>query len=38
MRQPLLALIAVLTLGLGGCGYNKFQTGDEQTKAAWWRC
>jgi LemA protein len=35
MRKPLLALIAVLTLGLGGCGYNKFQTGDEQIKAAW---
>ncbi|MGK2940335.1 MAG: LemA family protein [Immundisolibacter sp.] len=35
MRKPLLTLIAVLTLGLGGCGYNKFQTGDEQTKAAW---
>lgn len=24
-----------ITMSLGGCGYNSFQTGDEQTKAAW---
>jgi len=29
-----LALFAV-TLGLGGCGYNTLQSGDEQIKASW---
>jgi LemA protein len=29
------ALALFLTLGLGGCGYNNFQTLDEQVKAAW---
>ncbi len=35
MRQSRLVLLALLALALGGCGYNKFQTGDEQVKAAW---
>ena len=29
------ALALVATLGLSGCGYNTFQTLDEQVKAAW---
>ena len=29
------ALALVATLGLSGCGYNNFQTLDEQVKAAW---
>jgi LemA protein len=28
-------LTALAVLGLSGCGYNKFQTLDEQSKAAW---
>ena len=28
-------LLLAATLGLGGCGYNSMQTGDEQIKAAW---
>ncbi len=35
MRTPLLILAAVLTSTLGGCGYNTFQTTDEQVKASW---
>ena len=35
MRKPLIALVAVLALCLGGCGYNDFQSGDEQVKAGW---
>ena len=35
MRLRLLALIAVLASLLSGCGYNTFQTTDEQVKAAW---
>ena len=35
MRQPLLVLTLWLTLALSGCGYNSFQTGDEQIKASW---
>jgi LemA protein len=35
MRHLFLALTAALTLSLGGCGYNSFQTGDEQVKASW---
>lgn len=31
----LLAAMAALVPGLGGCGYNDFQRLDEQTKAAW---
>ena len=35
MRKLLTILLATLTLGLGGCGYNTFQTTDEQVKAGW---
>ena len=28
-------LLLVATLGLGGCGYNTLQAGDQQIKAAW---
>jgi LemA protein len=28
-------LLLVATLGLGGCGYNSMQAGDQQIKAAW---
>src|ERR1035437_365911 len=28
-------VMLVVTLGLGGCGYNTLQTSDEQTKASW---
>ena len=34
MRKPL-ALAATLALSLSGCGYNTFQTTDEQVKAGW---
>ncbi len=34
MRAPAM-LIVVLATQLAGCGYNKFQTQDEQVKAAW---
>ena len=30
-----LVFIALLALGLSGCGYNDFQSLDEQTKSAW---
>ena len=35
MRKPLAILAAVGALSLGGCGYNTFQTTDEQVKAGW---
>ena len=35
MRKLLTALLALLALSLNGCGYNTFQTGDEQIKASW---
>ena len=35
MRKLLWALAAFATLALSGCGYNDFQTKDEQVKAAW---
>ena len=35
MRHALLALLAALTLALSGCGYNTFQSTDEQIKASW---
>ena len=35
MRKFLWALVAVFVLGLSGCGYNTFQTTDEQIKASW---
>ena len=35
MRNWMLSLMLLLTLSLGGCGYNTFQTTDEQIKASW---
>ena len=35
MRKLFLFLMAALVLSLSGCGYNTFQTGDEQVKARW---
>src|SRR3954468_2636491 len=35
MRKLLTALALLATLALTGCGYNEFQTKDEQVKAAW---
>jgi LemA protein len=35
MRKLLLALAAILLLALSGCGYNTFQTTDEQVKSSW---
>ena len=35
MRKLLTILLATLALGLTGCGYNTFQTTDEQVKAGW---
>ena len=35
MRKILWALAALATLAISGCGYNDFQTKDEQVKAAW---
>lgn len=35
MRKLLAALTAALALSLTGCGYNTFQTNDEQVKASW---
>ena len=35
MRNVLAIVLAALVLGLTGCGYNTFQTGDEQVKASW---
>ena len=35
MRYWTMLLMLLLTLGLSGCGYNKFQTSDEQVKASW---
>ena len=35
MRNITLAVLLLLTTLLGGCGYNKFQTNDEQIKASW---
>lgn len=35
MRLRLFALLAVAATLLSGCGYNTFQTTDEQVKAAW---
>lgn len=35
LRSMLVGLIAVLTLGLSGCGYNDIQSQDEAVKAAW---
>ncbi len=35
MRKRLTVLAATLALNLAGCGYNTFQTTDEQVKASW---
>ena len=35
MRKLLMLLTAALALSLSGCGYNTFQTTDEQIKASW---
>ncbi len=35
MRSIMAALAASTALGLSGCGYNTFQTTDEQVKAGW---
>ena len=38
MRKPMVffwAMLATLMLALSGCGYNTFQSGDEQIKASW---
>ncbi len=35
MRKLLILLGLVLASGLSGCGYNAFQSGDEQIKASW---
>jgi LemA protein len=35
MRKSHLSLALALTLALSGCGYNTFQTSDEQVKASW---
>jgi LemA protein len=35
MRKLLWAVSLFAALGLSGCGYNEFQTRDEQVKAAW---
>ena len=35
MRKFWIALTAVMTLSLNGCGYNTLQTTDEQLKASW---
>ena len=35
MRKVLSIFLAAATLSLAGCGYNTFQTTDEQIKASW---
>ena len=35
MRKYLIVVSAALALSLTGCGYNTFQTTDEQVKASW---
>ena len=35
MRRLSTLIAAILTMGLYGCGYNAFQSGDEQIKASW---
>ena len=34
-RMLMTVLLLLATLGLGGCGYNAMQAGDQQIKAAW---
>ncbi|MDR3390634.1 MAG: LemA family protein [Sulfuriferula sp.] len=35
MRKWMKLLMVLMTLSLSGCGYNTFQTSDEQVKASW---
>jgi LemA protein len=35
MRKPWVVLAVMATLSLSGCGYNTFQSNDEQIKASW---
>ncbi len=35
MRRYLFLLVLLMTSVLGGCGYNTFQSADEQIKASW---
>ena len=35
MRKLIGTLLALMTLALSGCGYNKFQSSEEQVKASW---
>ena len=35
MRKLLILMLSVATLALTGCGYNTFQSTDEQVKASW---
>jgi LemA protein len=35
MRKLTIILLAAISLSLAGCGYNTFQTTDEQVKASW---
>jgi LemA protein len=35
MHKIWMAVIVALAASLSGCGYNTFQTGDEQVKASW---
>jgi LemA protein len=35
MRQVLIVVLSVVALALSGCGYNTFQSTDEQVKASW---
>jgi LemA protein len=35
MRNLWMILVATLTVGLAGCGYNTLQSNDEQIKASW---
>jgi len=35
MRSLLALVLAAMTLGLSGCGYNDMQRGDEQIKGSW---
>ena len=35
MRKLWIFLAALLSISLAGCGYNTFQTNDEQIKSSW---
>jgi LemA protein len=35
MRGILIVMLAAITLGTSGCGYNDMQRGDEQVKSSW---